>query len=365
MLFDEYINEIKSIYIGMEPEKTKKIDKKLFELIEYVKSISALDLELNEHLSTYKGNSEVIPSSEFQEKMDNIKDDALTIYVSKAQLYKVYPHEKLEDFQNDDNTVYKKPEYGPVHEVVMDMRPQKFTVVVANDLDATKITFLKECIVTFIKKNPAYQNFTTNGISVFKYDDKTEFIVVSVVLKNSAEKELMIENFIKFLKKMGEKELHSKIEIKHPACEELEGARFYKLPSGKQSLNPNTLNLLDQLISISKPIATQNIIINNPTIIIQNNSNNTTSTVNIGTNSDKSFKAFYKFLYETKPSWYKENTLVEFSVIAAAYAKYSGLNKDGKTLSRQLNGYLFTADSGNKRSSKKKLVSFTKLKTYI
>lgn len=365
MLFDEYINEIKSIYDEMEPEKTKKVDIKLSELMEYVKSIAALDLELNEHLITYKGGGEVIPCSEFQKKMDNIRDDALTVYVSKAQLYKVYPHEKLIDFENDDNTVYRKPENGPVHEVVMDVRPQKFTVVVANDLDMIKITFLKECIVTFIKKNPAYEDFTAAGISVFKYDGKTEFIVVSVILKNSAEKELMIENFIKFLKKMGDKELHTKIEVKHPACEELEGARFYKLPSAKQSLNANTLNLLDQLVSLTTPTSNQNnIIINNPTIIIQNNSNNT-STVNISSDSDKSYKSFYKYLCETKPTWYKENTLVEFSVIAAAYARYSGLNKDKKTLSRQLNGYLFTSDSTNKRSSKKKLVSYTKLKTFI
>jgi len=132
--------------------------------------------------------------------MDSIDDDALTVYVSKAQLYKVYPHENFDDFQNDDNTHYRKAEYGPVHEVVRDLHPQKLNIIINDDLSDIKIAKIKNKLVEFIKKNKQFSTFTAAEIAIYKYDEKTEFLICPVSLENISEKVKMIDQFIRFVK---------------------------------------------------------------------------------------------------------------------------------------------------------------------
>lgn len=357
--------KIKTIYDTMSNVKQKKVDEAVKNLDLIVTELANLNMELNDRLMTDNNGSEAILSSDFQTKMDSISDDALTVYVSKAQLYKVYPYEMLDAFQNDDNTIYRKPEYGPVHEVVRDLHPQKLTIVVNDDLNEDKILYVKKLLVDFIKKNPVYTNFDTKQILVYKYDSKTEFLISCLLLANITEKEKMVEIFIKFLKKMDDNDIHHKIVIKHPACDELDGARFYKLPSAKQPLGNYGFNLADQLVSISGMPSNinNNVFIKNSTIIIQNNSHNTNNNTNINVNTDDSLANFYKYIYDTKPAWYKENKSIEFSIIEQAYRKYTGDKTKTKiVMSRQMNGKLFNSIPGTTRCSKKTLVSYDELK---
>lgn len=352
----------------MDVSKTSQVTAMIMEFTNKLQKLSELNMDLSEYFTAYKQKNEIIAMEDFQNKMDSIDDDALTVYVSKAQLYKVYAHDNFTDFENDDITHYRKPEYGPIHEVVRDLNHQKFNIIINDDLTDIKILKIKTIIVEFIKKNKAFSTFTADEIAIYKYDDKTEFLVYPVSLENISEKVKLIDQFIRYAKSKNISndqditDICLKIEIYRPPCIEIEGARFHKLPSAKTRLPGKTLKLIDQLVSTSSKSSNQPVFIGN-TFIIQNTLNNNNTTNNSNDNI-KTLKSFYKFIYDTKPEWYKENKQVDFSVIESAYRKY--FNDDdtsNKVISRQLNNKIFTqGDSNKKRDSKKLLIKYIELK---
>lgn len=368
--FTEIITEL-HLCESMEYSKMEMLVDKLEEIKKFKDKLADLDLDYKEYMEETKNDNDVIPTSSFQDRMNDIDDDSLIIYVTKAQLYKIYKAENLDDFQNDDNTHFRRRELGPVYEVVRDSNPQKLTIVIKNGLLENKIQDVKECIVDFAKRTPTLSGITTSDLIVFNSDNNTEFLVGGLKLKNISEKEKIIESFIKYMRQKKESDISNRIELRAPPCDELEGARLYKIPSLKVQLGGNTSNLVDQLITTTVPSSQNPVVINN-TFIIQNNSNNVinsnnnnrSATVNnSNTSSTKTLKMFYKHLYDTRPDWYIENSVVEMSVIEAAYRTYFEDHVTSKqVISRQLNGSLFQSGKRQNNIVKKTLVSFVNLK---
>lgn len=367
-LFEVEINKLKPIE-SLTPAKQKLLTKHIHDCIKNLKR--DFDLDLNEWLVTTQNTNVVYPAAGFQDKMNDMQEDSLIIYIKKAQLYKVYNTNNLEDFQNDENTHYRKSEYGPVYEVVRDSHPQKLMIVISDDIKNERMLNIKNDIIEFIKSStvPEFAQTTFADLKVYSNDNNTEFVVSSVHLKNLSEKEYFIDEFIKFMQQKGNEDIANKIRSR-PPCE-LVGARFYKLPTAKVSLNTGTSNnLIDQMISIPKkqsPI----IINNNNTYIINNvNSNNTTKTminsstkITQKTSKKKTLKSFCKDIYDNKPEWYVPDTMVDIETIENAYRNYFDDHEISRAMiSKKLTGMIFTYSTRNNGITKKKLYPFTKLK---
>lgn len=364
---DNEMQEIVRQYKAMDPKKLEETLKELKKCNQTLQKLSDLDMDLNSYFEESKNNNLVLTSSEFQDKIDEIGDDTLTVYISKAQIFKIYNHDDLDQFRNDDNTHYRKPETGPVHEVVRDLHPQKLTILFNKELSDAEIIKIKGCLVLFIQKNPALSKFNANMILVFKYNSKTEFCVSNLIMKDIFERDKMIEKFTKILRTQGAKELSEVIQLRQPPCDEVDGARFYKLPSSKVSLNPRTIDILDQLITTTsqsnQPIVV-NINVTNTNTVNSNNINSNNVHSNNINGKKKTIKSFYKHIFDTKPPWFIEKEKVKFQIIEAAYREYFEDNTTTSSIiSRTLNGKLFTPMNKAQRNPIKVLISFDELKS--
>ena len=77
-----------------------------------------------------------------------------------------------------------------------------------------------------------------------------------------------------------------------------------------------------------------------------------------------SIKNFYKHLYNTKPSWYSEDKLVDMEYIVIAYRIFFGDDSTRSTIiSRKLKGGLYNIGFRINNVTKKKLVTYDVLKT--
>jgi hypothetical protein len=250
--------------------------------------------------------------------------------------------------------------------VVRDTHPQKLMIVVQDDIKDDRLNNIKQHILKFIKKKPIYASMTTSDLTVYNCDNNTEIVVSSLKFNNIHEKETFIEAFIIFMQEQGEGDIADKIQLRHPPSN-VPGTRYYQLPCSKTLVDGTASDVLSQLMTTSR---TPSVVINN-TFIIQNNVQNTNNTVNnIGTvittqvEDGKSLKSFYKHIYNTKPSWYTEHKLVDFSIIVNAYQEYFE-DYDTKTMviSRQLNKHLYKTSTRINKVVKKKLVSYDELKS--
>jgi len=368
----EEIDQHLNILYAFKDMNFKKLTiylEKLKEIVAFKEQLNNLDLDLSEHLAITKNNNHIMTPPEFQDNMANIDDHAVMVYVHNAQLFKIYNSECMEDFINDDNCIYSyEHKYGTVEQVVRDAHPQKLNILFCAILTPIQINDVKKYIQDFMRQNPAFSNFNASSIYVSTYDNKTEFLLSEFMLKNISEKEKVLELFLKVLWRKKEDFLANSLELKHPPCMELDGARFYKLPSGKNPIGKrNPIHVLDQLMTTSVNHKSNSTVINN-TFIIQNkcinNTNNNTTVINEkSTDSDKTLKSFYKMIYDSKPLWYKENGIVELDTIEAAYRDYFDDHVTTKAvISRQLNGKLFNPSSKATRTAKKVLVPYVELK---
>jgi len=369
----EILNQKLSSISNTSVQKQKLVENKVRELIEYIDNIADLDITLNEHLYETRKQNEIIPDTEFPNHVHTINNNSLIIHIKKAQIYKVYNHENLEDFQNDDNTIYRKSSNGPIYEVVRDEYPQKLIIMVNDDIKESQLLEIKTDIIEFIKKNPAFSKTTTSDVNAFSIDGNTEFVLSSVRMDNIYEKEKIIERFILFLKRLGKNVLASKIQIR-VAGSLVEGVRMYKMPYAKISLDNNKYDIVDQLITT--PSKTPPVIINNNTYIINNGGTINNGTVNTGTvnninsienvnlvkASKKTLTTFKNHIKTTKPTWYIENTYVDFTIIEKAYRAYfEDMDIHTSIISRQLNSLIFTKSRRLQNVNKKLLKSFSEL----
>jgi hypothetical protein len=362
--FSELLQDVSDID-GMDDEKMRLYKLKFIELKKYKENLLDLDLNLKEYMYATKNSNDVIADTEICEMIEEIRDDSLIIFVKKAQLYKIYNPEGLDDFEQDVGTHYRKSECGPAYEVVRDSHPQKLMIVVQDDIKDDSLNSIKQHILEFIKKKPTYSSMSTSDLTIYNCDNNTEIVVGSLKFKNIHEKEQFIESFIVFMQDRGESELANKIQLRHPPSN-IPGTRYYQLPCSKTLIAGNSLNLTDQLITTNR---SSPVIINN-TFIIQNNVGNINTVNNINTivtNSDatggKTIKSFCKHIYTNKPTWYIENTYVSFDVIEIAYRAYfDDQNTSKSVISRQLKSKIFDVSTRVGRVVKKKLFTYNILK---
>lgn len=347
--------------------KAAMLQKTIENFSKEVSSILDLDIDLNEYMHETKQGNDVYHANTFQKELNNIADDSLIIYIKKAQLYKVYNSNGIGDFEMDESIHYRNSRHGAAYEVVRDTHPQKLMIVIQDNIRDRRLLEIKKNIVEYIKKSGLSTN--VNDLKVYSSNNNTEFVISSIQLKNLNAKECFIEDFIMYMQQNGETELATKIQVRPPPCE-LKGARFYNLPSIKTLIDGTpSLNSLDQLISTTHtsggPVVIQNntIIINNNNTITSNSNNNITINKSKQT-TKKTIKSFIKYLYDTKPAWYLEDQFVDMDVIEEQYKAYFNDNTTTKNMvSRLLKDKIFSKSSRTNGITKKKLFSYTILKT--
>lgn len=356
-------------------EKTILSSSKRLELLEIYRKAAAdtrllqnLDEELKDYINTTSDVDQIIPYNEFASKLGNISDDSLIIYIKKAHVYKVYNSDQLDEFQNDDGTHYRKPEYGPAYEVVRDANPQKIMVVVKDNIRGEKLQQIKQDIVDCIKTNPAFSKTSVNDLRVYSSNNNTEFVVSNIKIQNITEKENIIDDFIDFLQKKGKQEIADKIQFRLPPSG-VRGVRFQLLPSSKTSLDNIPSNILDQLLTTT-PSGTNLTV--NYTVINNNNqinSNNITSNTNNSVTNvvkkrvgKKTLETFYKHLYNSKPSWYIENVLVDIANIEKEYKEYFIGTEDSRSAISKKLKKIFVSSTRTDGTTKKKMLPFSDLK---
>jgi len=357
--------------IVMADIDNKKLSLLLYDLEEYctkVDSILDLDINLNQWMYETKKNHEIYPEHSFHEKLNEIGDDSLIIYIKKAQLYKVYNADDLDDFINDDNVCYTKKQNGPAYEVVRDTNPQKLMIVIKDNIRNDKIFDIKENIIEFIKKTYTTSTSNVANLKVYATNDNTEFVVSSVQFKDLQAKESFIEDFIIYMRKKGDIEIANKIELRPPPSD-LKGARYYELPSVKKLIDGTpVVNFLDQLITTSTQQKTP-VVIQNNTFIFNNNNGNVTNNIvsanKTNKNIKKTVKTFCKDIYDNKPEWYKENQFVDIEIIEDAYRKYFNTDANRIIISRSLKDNLFTKTVRSGGITKKKLYAYDVLKKLL
>lgn len=357
---------------AMSLSQLKLLTEKVNDLAIYTENVRKIDTDLqgyyleNHHT---KNNNQIILYDDFPNKMEHIPNDALIIYIKKAQLYKVYNSNNLGDFINDNNTHFSKPhKFGTAYEVVRDSHPQRLMIIM-NDIEDENLDEIKARILEYIEQNKDFSNTTIKDLKTYSDDISTEFMLSNIHLTDMAAKELFIERFIRFMRKKGESELANKIQVKPPPSD-VEGVRFYKLPGSKTELDiHNKMNLVDQLVTSTKHVVIHNTYIYNDNSVNNNNVNNSINNVvkNVTKNSTKrpvkkTLKTFYQHIYDDKPDWYKENTFVLIDIIEREYRNYFNDETTSKNvISKKLNGSLFTGKTRVNNVNKKKLVSYEAL----
>lgn len=356
------------VSIAGDTKKEAKLLEKIAELEKYVRDLSELDMHLIEtvtgHLS--KRPDDTYDLKSFPLKLDEISEDSTIIFLKNAELFKVYNTEELlESFVNNVNCDFKNR--GPVYEVVRDAYPQKLIIVIEDDVQ-DRLQLMKTHITEFIAQDPKFKKVGTADLVVYKTTSTTEFIAVNNILKNIHEKEEFMEDFKRYMKTKGEAVVANKIQIRPPATD-IKGVRFYELPKNKTILSGNyndSLNHLINQVSVANPNSSTPTVINLTVNNIVNgnvNSNNTNTTTNNIINTGKTVKAFYKHLYNTKPSWYVENALVDMEHIVNAYREFFNDSTILAThVSKKLNGGLYNNGTRTNGVTKKKLVSYATLR---
>lgn len=77
----------------------------------------------------------------------------------------------------------------------------------------------------------------------------------------------------------------------------------------------------------------------------------------------KTLKTFCRYLYETRPSWYVENTYVDIDFIESAYRLYfSDRHTNKPVIAKRLKNFLYDKSRRTKGVTEKRLLSFSALK---
>lgn len=372
----DLICEIQDTAYSLESRKLQDLKPFVEDLFERVMKARELDLDLRDGLlntMVENENNQIISDEEFANMLSHIRDDALIVYIKKAQAYKVYnPSEDgnndqmLDTFVNDDNTKFRigpNRNNGPVYEVVRDTHPQRLLITIKDNIQSlSKIQKIKQQIVSFIKKHKEFAKTSVDNLKVYGNEQSTEFLVGNIIFKNLQERDIFIERFIKYMKvEVKDHYTANKIEL-HPEPGDTEGTRFYQLGSQKNPKDSTVINnSQDHLVTgISLPTQIPVSVTINNTLTIQNSGtinntnnvgNNISNIVSTSTNSSntliaanapKTIKSFCLFLYNSKPDWYLEGEYVELDVIEQAYKEYFGEeDTTSSVIAKQLNGILY------------------------
>lgn len=357
---------------NMEPNKLQMLLPYLDEWMDTVHNIKELDLPLREGMETsLEENSRhvIIKDEEFKDKLNEIGDESLIIYIKKAQVYKVYNPDENGDtetmysnFVDDDNTKYRPKQNrnnGSVYEVVRDTHPQRLLITIAEDINSDKIEYIKKQIVEFINKHTEFSETNMSNLKVYGNDNHTEFLVSDIQFKNIAERDEFMESFIKYMKEFKRDAIADKIQVR-PPLGTVKGTRLYKVGSQKTSKDSSIIiNSLDHLVTYTSPTGQTHVTINGPVTIVNGGKNkiNISNAAVQQTTVKKTISTFCRHIYDTNPDWYKEGDYANFTDIEDAYRQYFE-DDESKTfaISKMLNGVLFTKSQRKMENGEQKVL---------
>lgn len=315
---------------GDDNNKIHNMIKIASDAITQMQKTTRIDMKLVSHLEGLdKEMKNTIYSDKFPTQMSSIDDDSTIIYLKNAEIYKVYSPESCHELSNHLIADFK---VQPIYEVVRDNRPQKLIIVI-DDTNYERMKIIEKYLSEFIKEHKcAICPDNDPHIEILENKDKTEFVVTNVIFNNLHEKIDFTEDFILYMSSK-EKEISEKIQL-YPEQSGIKGIKYYDVPTRKINMKNGRLN--DNLDMLVSKYPSSNIVVNltvNNTIIDNsiNNSTITKSTINSniskikasnGAPTKKELNAFYKNIYESKPSWYIENEYIELSTIESAYKKF-------------------------------------------
>lgn len=346
-------------------------------------SVQEWDKSLYDRLSATSESTihRVMSDKEFPHKLNQIKDDSLIIYVKKAQMYKIYnsddgPEKMLNDFMNDDNTIYRRYGQGNVYEVVKDNRTQKLVIVINDDVKDNKIEEIKQSIVEFANINSSeVSEVAISDVKVYSDANKTEFLVGSIQLNNAEERDRVIAEFVSFMKYDKNDDIADKIELK-PIPAKIRGIRYHKLSSSKVEKQPISKNSKpgDSLVNIIAKGGLTIInapVVNGPVTVVTGNNNKTKISTNnskgqtINKVKVKTLGDFCKHIYNDKPDWFKEDKYTNIQTITNAYKEFfNDTISTSASVSRKLKDIIFN-DSSRGKNTTKKLVKYQDLVSHF
>ncbi len=293
--------------------------------------------------------------ADYNQRYSTLPECSLIICIEKADLCKSYSPQSIIDFEHDDSSYFRKPEYGPIYEVIRDSQPRK-PMIIISDVKTDEISTIQGYISEFIQSRHNISEDSAHLV-VYSNEANTEFLVSGMMLKNSAEKETFIKAFRSFMRRK-DVTIYNKIVDRQDLVREIEGVTYHKLPSSKMIVGDTTVELSDQLLS--RPIVI-NINLHDQSIHTHDQSIHThdQSTVMVGTGNNnnvvyntvpdmKPGPQFIKHIYDNRPEWYEEGEYVDINIVETAYREYfDDFNISKNVISRNLGG-LF---KGSKRSS--------------
>jgi hypothetical protein len=359
--FDLLLDDL-SLSKTMDPEKQKLMYSVLKKAVEQRKKLIKVDFDFKRTIESRTDRLQVINADAIENK--EFDEGSLILYSENADSYLIYNSGKVSNFIQDFATIFRRN--GLVFEVIMDNNPQRLVFIIKHDMSDEHIILLKKLLLEFIQEDKKYK-VTPSDVKFFK--DSTgssinvEVIVNSVIFESFMEKMAFVEDFKKFLS--DENLTHEvasvvdKIDYKLPKAAGLKG-QLLKAPYLKTQVIPQKGD--EKPDRIFDGMATP-IIINNHTFVVNgtvvngdvinggivNKGNitikNKTITNNVYQSTNKNPKDFCKYVYETRPEWYIENTKVRMSIIYDAYIEYlddeDTFVKDS-ALSRSLGDLMFS-----------------------
>lgn len=369
---------------SMPLENKQKIEKGIRDLVDKKRALVHVDPDFKRELADRTDRLTLVDVEDMEGKMKEIDKGSLVLYSKKANSYVIYDPNKVGNFIQDYNTVFKNE---TIFEVVMDNNPQRLVFVIKYNMTDKHIDQLKRSILRYIKSNSTY-DATLSDVKVFRDMDvnrtKVEIIVNTVIFNSVYEKMKFVSGFKQFLASDAREEVMDalivadKIDFYGPKAKGID-AQLYKTPSLKSQVarspgDDKPEKIFDLMMT---PVIINNIVVSgdvNTTVnhisgdYIAGNATVNKTTVNKQTvvvkNKKKTLKDFYKYIYDTKPEWYIESGKVEWSTIEDEYRTYfNDQNTPRQTISQKLNGSLFTAGGrSTSGTTQKRLVSYADLK---
>lgn len=378
---------------NLEPRKRELVKEKMADLVDYIRKVEKLNLDLKDRLEYGKGNQLVVHADKISGIIETVDMRSLIVYLENADTYKVYSYQDLQDFVNDCGSLFRNN--GDIYEVIRDNSPQKLVVVIKDNLTDQKISDVKKFINDFARKIGGYE--AINPVDIRTYHDSvqgtrnTEITVNSIIFNSIVEKDGFLDQFKQFLinnKSDTAREMASKLDMRLPLANGLVNARLCKIPIGNtKTSNTNANEGLDmipsKLVSIVNPIEIHNnaiTVVVNGDIYTGNNNNVNRGVINnvnkkktiIQTGNKKkskvkTLKGFCQWLYDTQPEWYMEEDYVQLSIIMDSYTEYMEKTIPESMvaqISKQMNGIIYKGSKRVDSVNYKKLVSYDDLKEY-
>jgi len=250
----------------------------------------------------------------------SVEEGSTIVYFKSAQLFKLYKKEELEMLLSGQlSTIYKH--LNQSYEVVPNSSNQK--IIIMGDVSLIdKIDHIKKHITQFMHTK-GIKSFKSEDIVCFK-SNILEIVINNYYVNNSEEREAIVKDLMKYILSQDKNESIVR-QIQTLKISDIEGADMYPMPSEKQLLGNVYIDMVDRLVRNTTQCTNLNrsgntYILNFGNITVTNIEKAENVTI---TSSDK-VGDFVTYLKTNKPSWYKEGTFMNKSILYTKYIEQFG-----------------------------------------